>query len=113
MALGSSGKEGNPTRYNESMLVLAVRVLVKAGAEEQVAEYFRQLTVQSRKESGCILYIVNQSIANPRSFMVYEQYEDEAALTAHRESAHFKKYAEKGLYTLTESREADLFNILS
>ena len=95
------------------MLVLAVRVLVKAGAEEKVAEYFRRLTEASRKESGCILYIVNQSIANPRSFLVYEQYEDEAALAAHRDSVHFKKYAEQGLYRLTESREADLLHVLS
>ena len=95
------------------MLVLAVRVLVRAGAEEKVAEYFRQLTVESRKESGCILYIVNQSIADPRSFLVYEQYQDEGALDIHRDSAHFKKYAAEGLYTLTESREADLFHVVS
>ncbi len=95
------------------MIVLAVRILVKAGAEGEVAEYFRLLTAESRNEPGCIQYVAHQSVAEPRSFLVYEQYKDEAALDAHRAAIHFKNYATDGLYTLTESREADLYHALS
>jgi quinol monooxygenase YgiN len=94
------------------MICLAVHLLVKAGHEEDVKQNFAKLAPLSRKEPGCRLYIAHQSIQNPRRFLVYEQYDDQAALGAHRNSDHFRHYATNGLYLHVESREADLYSPL-
>ena len=39
-----------------------------------------------------------------------EQYTDDASIEAHRESAHFKKYAAEGVYTMIESRDVGLYD---
>jgi quinol monooxygenase YgiN len=94
------------------MICLNVRLLVKPGHEQQVGDFFKPLTEASRKEPGCLFYVAHQHRDDPRKFLVYEQYKDDAALDAHRNSAHFKQYATEGLYKFVESREADLYRPL-
>ncbi len=92
------------------MLILAVRVTIKAGHEDEVIEPFRKLQEETRREPGCIGYIVQRSRENPRVYLVYEQYKDEAALDAHRATPHFKQYALDGFFPLVEERRAELFD---
>jgi len=94
------------------MICLAVRLVVKPGHEQVVADFFKPLTEASRKEPGCLFYVAHQHHDDPRKFLVYEQYKDDAALEAHRNSDHFQQYAANGLYTFVESREADLYRPL-
>ena len=94
------------------MICLNVQLLVKAGHEQQVADFFKPLTEASRKEPGCLFYVAHQHRDDPRKFLVYEQYKDDAALAAHRNSDHFKRYAADGLYKFVEHREADLYRPL-
>ena len=94
------------------MICLAVRLLAKAGMEKKVAEAFRPLIEQSRREPGCLMYVVHQRKDEPRRFLVYEQYKDEAALEAHRESGHFRKYATNGVYPMIDERDAGLYHPL-
>jgi quinol monooxygenase YgiN len=95
------------------MICLAVHLLVKSGKESEVARLFGPLAEASRREPGCLLYIAHQRSDNPRRFLVYEQYKDEAALEAHRNSPHFKQYATDGFYTMVEEREAGLYSPLA
>jgi quinol monooxygenase YgiN len=67
------------------------------------------MEVESRKEPGCLLYIAHRSIDNPSNFVFYEQYKDEAALQAHRESPHFARYIRGGIDNLVASRNRELF----
>src|ERR1051326_1198381 len=62
------------------MIVLKVDMLVKPGTEEKCREYIRILQEHSRREPGCLMYIGHQSTENPRKFLFYEQYKDEAAV---------------------------------
>jgi quinol monooxygenase YgiN len=94
------------------MICLNVRLLVKPGHEKQVAELFGPLTEASRKEPGCVFYQAHQHRDDPRKFLVYEQYKDDAALDAHRNSEHFKRYAADGFYKFVEQREADIYRPL-
>ena len=94
------------------MIVLKVDMLVKPGMEEKCCEYIRILQEHSSKEPGCLMYIGHQSTENPRKFLFYEQYKDEAALQAHRESAHFKQYVVGGLDTIMEQRNRDLYRVI-
>ncbi len=95
------------------MLILAVHVTIKAGHEDEVLDSFRKLEDATRREPGCIAYVVQRSRENKRHYLVYEQYTDEAALEAHRNSPHFKQYAADGFYRFVEERRAELFDPIS
>lgn len=92
------------------MIVLKVDMMVKAGTEEKCKTYLRLLQEHSRREPGCLAYFGHQSTENPRKFLIYEQYQDQAALDAHRKSQHFEQYVRGGLDSLVESRNRELFD---
>jgi quinol monooxygenase YgiN len=92
------------------MLILTVHVTIQAGHEEEVDAALRILQEQTRRESGCLNYVVQRSRENPRRYLIYEQYKDAAALDAHRNSEHFKQYATNGFYRFVEQRQAELFD---
>jgi quinol monooxygenase YgiN len=91
------------------MVVLAVTWMAKAGHQDEVVSVFSKLTEASRKEPGCIMYLVHRHKTDPRRFFVYEQYADDAALEAHRASPHFLQYAKKELPKLGERVEGNLY----
>ena len=91
------------------MICLAVRIVARAGHEQEIKDNFARLAPLSRKEAGCRLYVAHQQLDDPRKFLVYEQYDDQAALDSHRNSEHFQQYATNGLYKYVESREAELY----
>jgi quinol monooxygenase YgiN len=92
------------------MLVLAVNLTISAGHEEEVTGLFHKLQSATRQEPGCVMYVVQQSRENPRHYLVYEQYKNEAALEEHRNSAHFKQYATDGVFRFVEQRQAEFFD---
>jgi autoinducer 2-degrading protein len=91
------------------MIVLKVDMLVKPGTEEKCKEYIRILQEHSRQEPGCLLYVGHQSAEDPRKFLFYEQYQDQAALDAHRNAHYFKQYVIGGLDPIMETRSRELF----
>lgn len=91
------------------MICLAVRLLAKTGHEQEIKDNFAELAPLSRKEAGCRMYVAHQQLDDPRKFLVYEQYDDQAALEFHRSSEHFRQYATNGMYKHVESREAELY----
>jgi len=92
------------------MIVLKVDMLVKPGTEAKCREYIEILQEHSRNEPGCLMYIGHQSIEDPRKFLFYEQYKDEAVLQAHRDSSHFQQYVIGGLDKIMEHRSRDLYH---
>jgi len=94
------------------MIVLKVDMLIKPGAEEKCKECIRILQENSRKEPGCLMYVGHQSTEDPRKFMFYEQYKDQAALEAHRAAPYFKQYVIGGLDGIMESRSRDLYAVV-
>ncbi len=95
------------------MLVLAVTWVANAGHEDEVAGIFGKLEAASRREPGCLMYIVHRHQDDPRHFFIYEQYRDEAALQAHRDSAHFQEYAVKALANIGIRKQGDLYSPLT
>lgn len=72
-----------------------------------VAATVALLATESRREPGCISYIPHQVQDDPDTILIYEQYRDPAALEAHRESAHFKKYAIGMLFQKMKERHLE------
>jgi len=94
------------------MVVLAVTWMAKAGRESDVAGLFEKLTAESRKEPGCVMYVVHRHRTEPRRFFIYEQYKDDAALEAHRSTPHFMKYARKELPRFGDRVDGQLYDAL-
>ena len=94
------------------MVCVAVTYTIKAGHEEEAVALFRKLTEPTRLEPGCRMYLVHRSRSDPRKFFLYEQYDDDQALDAHRASAHFAAYATGGLFGILESRSPELYEPL-
>ena len=87
--------------------------MVKAGSEQQAREFMRKMEEHTRREPGCRLYIGSQSTQDPRRFCFYEQYDNQAALDAHRAAPYFAEYVTNGLAKLMESRAHDLLSPVS
>jgi (4S)-4-hydroxy-5-phosphonooxypentane-2,3-dione isomerase len=91
------------------MVVLAVTWVANPGKEAEVAAIFRKLEQASRQEPGCLMYLVHRHRSDPRRFFIYEQYLDDQALEAHRQSPHFQQYAVQALRGIGERREGELY----
>ena len=94
------------------MVVLAVTWVAKSGQEAEVVELFSKLTLESRREPGCVMYQVHQHRTERRRFFIYEQYQDDRALEAHRAAPHFLQYAKKELPKIADRLEGNLFEPL-
>jgi quinol monooxygenase YgiN len=91
------------------MICVAVTYVIKAGHEEEAIALFHKLAPATRAEPGCRLYVVHRSTTDTRRFFLYEQYDDQAALDAHRAAPHFEQYAKNGLFPLLESRVPEIY----
>ena len=69
----------------------------------------RELIGASRREPGCRVYEVHRSLEHPRTYLIYEQYDDFVALEAHRQTGHFAQFGKNGLMTVMEKRTAATF----
>ena len=90
-----------------SMVSFVVRFKFAPEDRAAIAESLRLLTADSRLEPGCITYIPHVTQDDPGTVVIYEQYRDEQALAAHRETAHFKKYAVGHLFQRMKDRSVE------
>ncbi len=86
------------------MICLAVTYTIKPGEVEFAAGHLRALTEHVRREPGCLMFVVHRVRDEPRTFFIYEQYADEAALKAHWDSPHFAEHGVNGIRRVAESR---------
>ena len=70
------------------MLTFTARLTVKAGQEQELERIMSITVPKVREEPGNQAYIFHRSMQDPRVFMLYEEYDDQAALEAHR--AHLR-----------------------
>jgi autoinducer 2-degrading protein len=94
------------------MYVVVAQYYVKAGNDNEVAMIFRDLTSISRAEPGCVMYIVNRSIDDPRKFLIYEQYLDSGAYHAHMETYPFKVDFAVRIMPMLERSELGSYDVI-
>ena len=51
------------------------------------------------------MYQVHKHKTDPRRFFIYEQYQDDAALEAHRAAPHFLQFGKKDLPKIADRTE--------
>jgi quinol monooxygenase YgiN len=89
------------------MVSFVVRLKFAQEDRAEVVDAVRRLAEASRKEPGCVSYIPHHSEEDLDTIVIYEQYVDEEALKAHRDSEHFKKYAVGGLFQRMRERAVE------
>lgn len=95
------------------MVSFTVRLTFEDAEQSVVAEVLRGLTEPSRQEPGCVNYIAHFVKDEPCTVLIYEQYVDEAALEAHRNSPHFFALAKNGLYQMKHTRKLELLDAVA
>ena len=71
---------------------LTVAFKVKAGQEKAFEEAFALNLAGTRKEPGCVVYVLNRDADEPGVYVVYEQFKSLAALAEHINAKHAEKF---------------------
>lgn len=80
---------------NNGNFTVMIAGIAKSGMEEYVKRYLKQLMEHSRKDDGCILYNIHQSIENPAEFMVYMQWVSQEAFEQHNQKLEMQEFKHK------------------
>jgi autoinducer 2-degrading protein len=89
--------------------VLIARYQAQPGRGDEVAAALTEMAGAVRRdEPACLLYRAARSLDQPDSFVLYEEYRDQRALEAHRETPHFKRLIEGTVVPLLVSREREV-----
>src|SRR5262249_11140219 len=67
---------------------LVIRFEAKEGAGPKLEAAFAKAVSASRREKGCLSYDLNRDATMPNRYVVYERWQNLAALEAHQNAAH-------------------------
>ena len=77
------------------MIALMVTINIKPGHKEAfMASMLDDARGSNNDEPGCLRFDVLQDNDNPNQIHLYEVYQDDAALDAHRQAPHYLKWRE-------------------
>ena len=93
------------------MITIIAKSIVHPGMAEKFKATAKPLIQASQKEPGCISYDLYEDISDPNVLTFIEQWEDEAAIHSHNNSAHFTQILPK-LGALRAESEARLYKII-
>ena len=74
------------------MVIVAGSVEIKPERREEAVEAMLRVVRATKPESGCIAYDFYTDLADPNRFHVYEEWESDAALSAHLQQAHTQEF---------------------
>jgi quinol monooxygenase YgiN len=87
-------KQSRTAQKPEAMAQIDVLVWLRAkkGKEAPLERELRTLASASRAEPGCLAFVLHPSAAQPGNFFLHEIWSGEAALAAHRQTPHFRRW---------------------
>jgi (4S)-4-hydroxy-5-phosphonooxypentane-2,3-dione isomerase len=94
------------------MYVVVAQWLAKEGKDDEIAAVLKTAVMNSRAEPGCVLFMANRSTENPRKFVLYEQFRDEAAFQAHLATDSFKENVLGRILPNLESRVREICAVI-
>ena len=87
-----------PTRHAaaeaEGLYINAVDLVIVPSEMPKFLEAIRENGANAVKEPGCRMFNIAVQQSNPNHVFLFEVYDNAAALDAHRQTPHFKKFAE-------------------
>ena len=73
----------NPLPAQTSSITLTAKLTIKAGKEKEFETLMKGIVPKVRQEPGNRMYTMCRSKDNPRVFVFFEEYADQAAVQAH------------------------------
>lgn len=74
-----------------SELTIIARVKAKQGKEKELEQAWLKAAGLSRKETGCLGYVLHRSLADPTLFVSVEKWASKEANDEHMASAHIQE----------------------
>lgn len=87
------------------MFVLCVQIHVKPQHVQDFIRASRDNASNTIQEPGNLRFDVIQQADDPNRFVLYEAYRDEAALEAHRQTAHYARWRDAVTDWMAEPRK--------
>ena len=90
LTFGAYAQEQNSASMKK---VVVARLDIKPEKVDQFLELAKKMVEETRKEPGCITYILYKSCFTPENeFVFYEEYKDQKALDIHNASTYLKEF---------------------
>lgn len=83
--------------------------IAKAGMEDYVKRYLRQMMEHSSQDVGCIIYNIHQSSENRSEFMVYMLWENKKAFEEHNKKPEMQEFIKKLAHELFDFQSPKTF----
>ncbi len=93
-------------------LQVIARYTITAGREEEVLPLLTKLAEASRTEPGNISFEIYRRYGDERNVVLLERYASPEALTAHRETPHFKELVLERIVTCLDSRVVESYDVV-
>ena len=93
-------------------LLVVAQWEAKEGQADNVANILSRFLSEAQREPGARLFLISRGKENPDQFLFYELFRDEAAFSAHQETAHFKTYIQGQALPLLAKRERAQYALL-
>lgn len=73
-------------------LTIVAKLDIDPARATELAPLFRKLVEETRKETGCILYDLHRSNADPSVYLFYETWQTRAHWQTHMKTAHIQEF---------------------
>ena len=77
------------------MIVVVAIMKVQEGKEQDMEKALVDIVPKVATEEGTLAYVINQAKKDPRTFLIYEKYQDKDALNHHSTTPYFAELFEK------------------
>ena len=94
------------------MISLTVHLEVDPAREDEFLAAIGDNAAASRTEPGCRRFEVHRRRDRPAAFVLWEVYDDPAALAAHHASEHFARWKQRSADGLLRSKESVRCDVL-
>ena len=77
------------------MIVVIAVMKAQEGKEHEMESALRDIVPKVASEQGTLAYVLNRAKKDPRTFLMYEKYQDKDALNHHSTTKYFSELFEK------------------
>ena len=77
------------------MIVIAGKIQIRPERREEAVRAALAMAEATRREKGCVAYGFYGDLADPGTFLLFEEWESDAALAAHFQSEHMARFQQQ------------------
>ncbi|MBD3268206.1 antibiotic biosynthesis monooxygenase [bacterium] len=93
----------------DKAITVIAKIVAKEDKMEEVQTELQALIEPTRKEEGCLDYILHRHTENPAIFLFYENWASKQDLENHLQKPHLQAFAAKADTLLAEPLDVQIF----